>query len=204
MSTKKKIIGAAGIMLIIVIIVITGLTIHQSSSSTTNSDRATASSQSARYSASRSTSAASMKKSNEESSSLVAASSSSGTIDVKNLTNAQAVAWMKANMGAVLSQNYNTSDNAASNNGVTFDADDFDYIYNGHSGGWSGDSDDGVYYEVREDHSTANMKAAGADPETSNLACWFRITGDGVLQVQTSADDSGNFTWQTVSTSYDG
>lgn len=134
------------------------------------------------------------------SSSVAGATSSANYIDTKNLTNSQAINWIKAHMNIVLDSQYNTAENQATNHNVTFTVNDFDYVYNGHSGGWDGASDDAVYYAVQENHNSTNMQAAGADPATTHLAAWFRINRDGQLQVQKSV---ANPTWQTISTTYD-
>lgn len=198
MTTQRKILGVLGVFLIVLILVITGVTVHRSSATKTQSDNGslTTKSVSSQHTTSKQQASATSSMSTTQQT-----TSSAQTIDVKNLSNAQAISWMKAHMDIVLNSQYNTTENQKATHDMTFTADDFDYQYTGHSGGWSGETDDGVYYEVRENHQTANMRAAGADPQTSSLACWFRITGTGELQLQTAASTD---TWKTVSTTYDG
>ncbi|MFM0817475.1 DUF4767 domain-containing protein [Streptococcus suis] len=100
-------------------------------------------------------------------SSTVATETSSATVpntsvDTKNLTVEQAANWAKAH--------------AATRYGVPFTKDDFlsHVVTNVQS------SDGLVYIEVREDHSSPNMK--GTDPNVAPAAGFYRINANGQLE----------------------
>ncbi|NQG97866.1 DUF4767 domain-containing protein [Streptococcus suis] len=94
-----------------------------------------------------------------ETSSVTAANTS---VDTKNLTIEQAANWAKAH--------------AATRYGVPFTKDDFlsQVVTNVQS------SDGLVYIEVREDHSSPNMK--GTDPNVAPAAGFYRINANGQLE----------------------
>lgn len=138
--------------------------------------------------------------SSSKSSSKAASSNSnnnsiSNSTDTTSLSSTQAINWIAANMGNTVLAEYNTGS-------TQFTSQDFSYNYNGTSGP-AGETDGAVYYQVRENHSSANMQAAGADPNTSSNAGWFRITANGALQYESAANQASN-SWTTVSTSYNG
>ncbi|WP_054699013.1 hypothetical protein [Secundilactobacillus odoratitofui] len=60
------------------------------------------------------------------------------------------------------------------------------------------DNDGNLVIDVRENHSTQNMKDAGADPSSTPRIGTFRINGKGYLQVQ--SDDGLHY--RTVATVY--
>ncbi|NQN86796.1 DUF4767 domain-containing protein [Streptococcus suis] len=100
-------------------------------------------------------------------SSAVATETSSATVpnmsvDTKNLTVEQAANWAKAH--------------AATRYGTPFTRDDFlaQVVTNVQS------SDGLVYIEVREDHSSPNMK--GTDPNVAPSAGFYRINANGQLE----------------------
>lgn len=100
-------------------------------------------------------------------SSMAATETSSATavnasVDTKNLTVEQAANWAKAH--------------AATRYGVPFTKDDFlsQVVTNVQS------SDGLVYIEVREDHSSPNMK--GTDPNVAPAAGFYRINANGQLE----------------------
>ncbi|CUS25585.1 hypothetical protein FC70_GL001022 [Paucilactobacillus oligofermentans DSM 15707 = LMG 22743] len=119
---------------------------------------------------------------------------SSSSTDTTSLSSAQAVAWIQAHMDTTVLAEYNTGS-------TKFNNEDFSYNYNGTTGP-AGVTDGAVYYQIRENHSSANMQAAGADPNTSSNAGWFRITSNGTLQY-ISVANQGSDAWTTVSSSYD-
>lgn len=94
-----------------------------------------------------------------ETSSVTATNTS---VDTKNLTIEQAANWAKAH--------------AATRYGVPFTKDDFlsHVVTNVQS------SDGLVYIEVREDHSSPNMK--GTDPNVAPAAGFYRINANGQLE----------------------
>ena len=173
---------------------------NQKSGSSSNSDNSSVySAKTSKRANSSSTVRSSVAKNNAQSMNSASSSSSSSSVDLKNLTNTQAVAWIKANMGSYLAT-VNTAENIEQNNGVSMTINDYMYEYAGNTGGWAGESDTSVYYDVRENHNSANMRKAGASQDVQGpIVCWFRITGAGQLQT-----DDPNSGWQTVSTSYNG
>lgn len=140
-------------------------------------------------------SSSSSKSSSKAASSNSNNNSTSNSTDTTSLSSTQAINWIAANMGNTVLAEYNTGS-------TQFTSQDFSYNYNGTSGP-AGETDGAVYYQVRENHSSANMKAAGADPNTSSNAGWFRITANGALQYESAANQASN-SWTTVSTSYNG
>ena len=140
-------------------------------------------------------SSSSSKSSSKAASSNSNNNSTSNSTDTTSLSSTQAINWIAANMGNTVLAEYNTGS-------TQFTSQDFSYNYNGTSGP-SGETDGAVYYQVRENHSSANMQAAGADPNTSSNAGWFRITANGALQYESAANQASN-SWTTVSTSYNG
>ncbi|MCQ8261773.1 DUF4767 domain-containing protein [Streptococcus suis] len=102
-------------------------------------------------------------------SSAVATETSSATVpntsvDTKNLTVEQAANWAKAH--------------AASRYGAPFTKADFlaQVVTNVQS------SDGLAYIEVRENHNSANMQAAGADRSVSSGAAFYRVNANGQLE----------------------
>ncbi|HEL2576667.1 TPA: DUF4767 domain-containing protein [Streptococcus suis] len=102
-------------------------------------------------------------------SSIAATETSSATatqssVDTKNLTVEQAANWAKAH--------------AASRYGAPFTKADFlaQVVTNVQS------SDGLVYIEVREDHNSPNMQAAGADRSVSSGAAFYRVNANGQLE----------------------
>lgn len=140
-------------------------------------------------------SSSSSKSSSKTASSNSNNNSTSNSTDTTSLSSTQAINWIAANMGNTVLAEYNTGS-------TQFTSQDFSYNYNGTSGP-AGETDGAVYYQVRENHSSANMQAAGANPNTSSNAGWFRITANGALQYESAANQASN-SWTTVSTSYNG
>ena len=102
-------------------------------------------------------------------SSAVATETSSATVpntsvDTKNLTVEQAANWAKAHRASEYGSPYNKSDFISQ------------VISNNQS------SDGLVYIEVREDHNSANMQAAGADRSVSSGAAFYRVNANGQLE----------------------
>ncbi|HFI0450232.1 TPA: DUF4767 domain-containing protein [Streptococcus suis] len=96
-----------------------------------------------------------------ETSSVTAAN---GSVDTKNLTVEQVANWAKAHR--------------ASEYGSPFTKEDFisQVTTNNQS------SDGLAYVEVRENHNSANMKAAGADSGVSSGAAFYRVNAHGQLE----------------------
>ncbi|HEM6339347.1 TPA: DUF4767 domain-containing protein [Streptococcus suis] len=102
-------------------------------------------------------------------SSAVATETSSATVpntseDTKNLTVEQAANWAKAHRASEYGSPYNKSDFISQ------------VITNNQS------SDGLAYIEVREDHNSANMQAAGADRSVSSGATFYRVNANGQLE----------------------
>ncbi|HEM6220498.1 TPA: DUF4767 domain-containing protein [Streptococcus suis] len=87
-----------------------------------------------------------------------------GSVDTKNLTVEQVANWAKAHR--------------ASEYGSPFTKEDFisQVTTNNQS------SDGLAYVEVRENHNSANMKAAGADSGVSSGAAFYRVNAQGQLE----------------------
>ncbi|MGS4787540.1 DUF4767 domain-containing protein [Streptococcus sp. P25B114] len=101
--------------------------------------------------------------------SAVATETSSATVpntsvDTKNLTVEQAANWAKAHRASEYGSPYNKSDFISQ------------VITNNQS------SDGLAYIEVREDHNSANMQAAGADRSVSSGATFYRVNANGQLE----------------------
>ncbi|HFU4188920.1 TPA: DUF4767 domain-containing protein [Streptococcus suis] len=92
------------------------------------------------------------------------ATAANGLADTKNLTVEQAANWAKAHR--------------ASEYGSPFTKEDFisQVTTNNQS------SDGLAYVEVRENHNSANMKAAGADSGVSSGATFYRVNAKGQLE----------------------
>ncbi|MGQ7392515.1 DUF4767 domain-containing protein [Streptococcus suis] len=102
-------------------------------------------------------------------SSIAATETSSATatqssVDTKNLTVEQAANWAKAHRASEYGSPYNKSDFISQ------------VISNNQS------SDGLAYIEVREDHNSANMQAAGADRSVSSGAAFYRVNANGQLE----------------------
>ncbi|HFI0043445.1 TPA: DUF4767 domain-containing protein [Streptococcus suis] len=97
-----------------------------------------------------------------------------GSVDTKNLTVEQVANWAKAHR--------------ASEYGSPFTKEDFisQVTTNNQS------SDGLAYVEVRENHNSANMKAAGADSGVSSGAAFYRVNAQG--QLETMDVVSGTYT----------
>ncbi|HEM6289050.1 TPA: DUF4767 domain-containing protein [Streptococcus suis] len=87
-----------------------------------------------------------------------------GSVDTKNLTVEQVANWAKAHR--------------ASEYGSPFTKEDFisQVTTNNQS------SDGLAYVEVRENHNSANLKAAGADSGVSSGAAFYRVNAQGQLE----------------------
>ncbi|HEL2382878.1 TPA: DUF4767 domain-containing protein [Streptococcus suis] len=96
-----------------------------------------------------------------ETSSVTAANTS---VDTKNLTVDQAANWAKAHRASEYGSPYNKTDFISQ------------VITNNQS------SDGLAYIEVREDHNSANMQAAGADRSVSSGAAFYRVNANGQLE----------------------
>ncbi|HFI0568964.1 TPA: DUF4767 domain-containing protein [Streptococcus suis] len=92
------------------------------------------------------------------------ATAANGSVDTKNLTVEQVANWAKAHR--------------ASEYGSPFTKEDFisQVTTNNQS------SDGLAYVEVRENHNSANMKAAGADSGVSSGAAFYRVNAQGQLE----------------------
>ncbi|HEM6089274.1 TPA: DUF4767 domain-containing protein [Streptococcus suis] len=102
-------------------------------------------------------------------SSAVATETSSATVpnksvDTKNLTVEQAANWAKAHRASEYGSPYNKSDFTSQ---VTTNTQSSDGL---------------AYIEVREDHNSANMQAAGADRSVSSGAAFYRVNANGQLE----------------------
>ncbi|CYU65334.1 Uncharacterised protein [Streptococcus suis] len=86
------------------------------------------------------------------------------SVDTKNLTIEQAANWAKAHRASEYGSPYNKSDFISQ------------VITNNQS------SDGLAYIEVREDHNSANMQAAGADRSVSSGAAFYRVNANGQLE----------------------
>lgn len=86
------------------------------------------------------------------------------SVDTKNLTVEQAANWAKAHRASEYGSPYNKSDFISQ------------VITNNQS------SDGLAYIEVREDHNSANMQAAGADRSVSSGAAFYRVNANGQLE----------------------
>ncbi|HEM5491147.1 TPA: DUF4767 domain-containing protein [Streptococcus suis] len=86
------------------------------------------------------------------------------SVDTKNLTVEQAANWAKAHRASEYGSSYNKSDFISQ------------VITNNQS------SDGLAYIEVREDHNSANMQAAGADRSVSSGAAFYRVNANGQLE----------------------
>ncbi|HFI0171028.1 TPA: DUF4767 domain-containing protein [Streptococcus suis] len=87
-----------------------------------------------------------------------------GSVDTKNLTVEQVANWAKAHRASEYGSPYNKSDFISQ------------VITNNQS------SDGLAYIEVREDHNSANMQAAGADRSVSSGAAFYRVNANGQLE----------------------
>ncbi|HFI0423664.1 TPA: DUF4767 domain-containing protein [Streptococcus suis] len=92
------------------------------------------------------------------------ATAANGSVDTKNLTVEQVANWAKAHR--------------ASEYGSPFTKEDFisQVTTNNQS------SDGLAYVEVRENHNSANMKAAGADSGVSSGAAFYHVNAQGQLE----------------------
>ncbi|MGQ7366554.1 DUF4767 domain-containing protein [Streptococcus suis] len=86
------------------------------------------------------------------------------SVDTKNLTVEQAANWAKAHRASEYGSPYNKSDFISQ------------VITNNQS------SDGLANIEVREDHNSANMQAAGADRSVSSGAAFYRVNANGQLE----------------------
>ncbi|HEM5984874.1 TPA: DUF4767 domain-containing protein [Streptococcus suis] len=87
-----------------------------------------------------------------------------GSVDTKNLTVEQVANWAKAHRASEYGSPYNKSDFISQ------------VITNNQS------SDGLAYIEVREDHNSSNMQAAGADRSVSSGAAFYRVNANGHLE----------------------
>ncbi|HFI0351893.1 TPA: DUF4767 domain-containing protein [Streptococcus suis] len=86
------------------------------------------------------------------------------SVDTKNLTVEQAANWAKAHRASEYGSPYNKSDFTSQ---VTTNTQSSDGL---------------AYIEVREDHNSANMQAAGADRSVSSGAAFYRVNANGQLE----------------------
>ncbi|HEM6310201.1 TPA: DUF4767 domain-containing protein [Streptococcus suis] len=86
------------------------------------------------------------------------------SVDTKNLTIEQAANWAKAHRASEYGSPYNKSDFTSQ---VTTNTQSSDGL---------------AYIEVREDHNSANMQAAGADRSVSSGAAFYRVNANGQLE----------------------
>lgn len=86
------------------------------------------------------------------------------SVDTKNLTVEQAANWAKAHRASEYGSPYNKSDFTSQ---VTTNTQSSDGL---------------AYIEVREDHNSANMQAAGADSSVSSGAAFYRVNANGQLE----------------------
>lgn len=101
-------------------------------------------------------------------------------VDTKNLTIEQCANWAKAYTAQRYGSPYNREDFTAQVATIAETADGL------------------VYIEVRENHDTPNMRAAGADPHTSPIAGRYRINANGALE----EEDIVSGGYQVVSSTY--
>lgn len=116
----------------------------------------------------------------ETSSDTAETADSTAATDTNNLTTAQVQAWVWTD--------FKTTD------GFNPKMTEHDYIFDQNM------NDDGLLYiDVREDHTTANMQAAGAASDVAPRVGAYRINAAGHLQHQ----EMGGSSWDTVATKYD-
>ncbi|MGT2906371.1 hypothetical protein [Streptococcus dentiloxodontae] len=106
------------------------------------------------------------------------ASSTESSVDTRSLTTGQVSDWVV--------ETY-----LASQGDTSFTAED--YIVTSETG-----NDGLVYSQIAENHSSAAMQAAGADPSVNPVVGFYRVNDQGQLE----SSDDGGVTWAVVSDSY--